>query len=172
MYFIYCFKANAKIHVSYMNVSFSPHGSPQPMPSLYQRVGGRDGISNLLRHFYAHVRQDPLIGPVFNAQIKDWKEHLDIIASFWETLIGGPRTYARPMPMRHVPLRLREEHFERWLFIWQANCWAQLPPYVAREMIDLAHHIGGKLRLILRISDTGPCPLRPSTSIPESDRLG
>jgi hemoglobin len=52
----------------------------------------------MLRHFYADVRQDPLIGPIFNAQIKDWKHHLEVIASFWETIIGGPSTYARPMP--------------------------------------------------------------------------
>ena len=140
------------------------------MNLIYQRIGGREGIFTLLQHFYAHVRQDPLIGPIFNAQIKDWKEHLDVIASFWETLIGGPRTYARPMPMKHVPLHLREEHFERWLFLWQANCRAQLPTYLAREMIDLADHIGGKLRLILRISDTGPHPLRPRTSLHDSDR--
>jgi hemoglobin len=134
------------------------------MNLLYQRIGGHEGILNLLRHFYADVRQDPLIGPVFNAQIKDWKEHLDIIASFWETLIGGPRTYAPPMPMKHFPLHLREEHFKRWLLLWQANCRAQLPTYLAREMIDLADHIGGKLRLILRISDTGLRPLRPQTA--------
>jgi hemoglobin len=161
MYFTYCFNASPEIHVFNMNVLFDPHQSPDAMNPLYQRIGGREAISNLLVHFYAHVRQDPLIGPVFNAQIKDWKEHLDIIASFWETLIGGPRTYARPMPMKHVPLHLREEHFERWLFIWRANCRAQLSPYVAREMIDLAQHIGGKLRLILRVSDTAP---RPSAS--------
>ena len=122
------------------------------MNLLYQRIGGREGIFNLLRHFYADVRQDPLIGPIFSAQIKDWKDHLKIIASFWETLIGGPQTYARPMPMKHLPLHLREEHFERWLFLWQTNCRAQLPTDVAREMIDLARHIADKLRLILGIS--------------------
>ncbi|MBV9272665.1 MAG: group III truncated hemoglobin [Verrucomicrobia bacterium] len=137
-----------------MAVSLDSHGSPGPRDLLYQRIGGREGIFNLIKHFYADVRQDPLIGPVFNAQIKDWKAHLDIIASFWETLMGGPRTYARPMPLKHVPLQLQEAHFERWLFLWQANCRAQLPPCVAREMIDLAHHIAGKLRLILRVSDS------------------
>jgi hemoglobin len=124
------------------------------MNLLYQRIGGREGISNLLKHFYADVRQDPLIGPIFNAQIEDWKKHLEIIASFWETVIGGPRTYGRPMPMIHVSLQLREEHFERWLFLWQANCRAQLPADTAREMIDLSQHIAGKLRLILGISGT------------------
>ena len=46
------------------------------MNLLYQRIGGHEGISRLLRHFYADVRQDPLIGPIFNAQIKDWNHHL------------------------------------------------------------------------------------------------
>ena len=91
------------------------------MNLLYQRIGGSEGLSRLLRHFYADVRQDPLIGPIFNAQIKDWKHHLEVIASFWETIIGGPSTYARPMPMKHLTLRLREEDFERWLFLWWKN---------------------------------------------------
>ena len=52
------------------------------MNLLYRRIGGSEGISRLLRHFYAEVRQDPLIGPIFNAQIKDWKDHLEIIGNF------------------------------------------------------------------------------------------
>jgi len=124
------------------------------MNLLYQRTGGSEGISRLLRHFYADVRQDPLIGPIFNAQIKDWKRHLEIIGKFWETIIGGPRTYARPMPMKHLSFRLEEEHFERWLFLWQANCRTQLPSDVAMEMIDLAHHIADKLRMILGVSNS------------------
>lgn len=122
------------------------------MPTLYDRIGGHDGISKLLRHFYADVSQDPLIGPIFNAQIKDWKGHLEIIASFWEALIGGPRNYSRPMPMRHARLQLSEEHFERWLFLWQANCRTQLPADAAQEMIHLARQIGQRLRIILGIS--------------------
>ena len=103
------------------------------MNLLYQRIGRSEGVSKLLHHFYADVRQDPLIGPIFNVKIKDWKHHLEIITSFWETLIGGPSSYARPMPMKHLPLRLREEDFERWLFLWQANCRAQLPSDVAKK---------------------------------------
>ena len=122
------------------------------MNLLYQRIGGSEGISRLLRHFYADVRQDPLIGPVFNAQIQHWKRHLEIIASFWETVVGGPNSYSRSMPMKHLALHLREEDFERWLFLWQANCRAQLPSDVAKEMIALANHIAQRLRTILGIS--------------------
>jgi hemoglobin len=122
------------------------------MTPLYQRIGGSEGISTLLRHFYADVRQDPLIGPIFAAQIMDWKRHLEIIGKFWETIIGGPQTYGGPMPMKHLSLRLQEEHFERWLFLWQANCRAQLPGDVAKEMIALANQIADRLRLILGAS--------------------
>jgi hemoglobin len=132
--------------------------SSSTMNLLYQRIGGTEGLSRLLRHFYADVRQDPLLGPIFDAQIKDWKHHLEVIASFWETIIGGPRTYARPMPMKHLTLRLREEDFERWLFLWQANCRTQLSSGVAKEMIDLANHIAHRLRTILGI------PLWPVTA--------
>jgi len=38
------------------------------MNLLHQRIGGHEGISKLLRHFYADVRQDPLIGPIFKDQ--------------------------------------------------------------------------------------------------------
>jgi hemoglobin len=139
------------------------------MNLLYQRIGGHEGISTLLRHFYADVRQDPLIGPIFNAQIKDWKHHLEIIASFWGTLTGGPRTYARPMPMKHLPLKLKEEHFERWLFLWQVNCRAQLPIEAAREMIALAHHIAHKLRIILSISNDSAVSFHPSDDTPQGN---
>ena len=50
------------------------------MNRLYHRIGGHEGISRLLRNFYADVRQDPMIGPIFNARIKDWNHHLKIIA--------------------------------------------------------------------------------------------
>jgi truncated hemoglobin YjbI len=55
--------------------------------------------------------------------------------------------------MKHLPLRLREEDFERWLFLWQANCRAQLASDVAKEMIDLADHIAQRLRMILGIQN-------------------
>ena len=80
---------------------------------------------------------------------------MEIITKFWETLIGRPSSYAGPMPMKHLPLRLREEDFERWLFLWQANCRAQLPSDVAKEMIDVATHIAKRLRVILGISVDG-----------------
>lgn len=76
------------------------------MSLLYERIGRREGLARLLRHFYADVRQDPVIGPIFNARIEHWGEHLAIIANFWETVLGATRTYSGPMPAMHATDRL------------------------------------------------------------------
>ena len=52
-------------------VIFKLPGSSSAMNPLYQRSDGHEGISRLLWHFYADVRQDPMIGPTFYALTKD-----------------------------------------------------------------------------------------------------
>src|SRR5688572_20801624 len=93
-----------------------------PTPSLFERIGGRPGLAKLLHHFYADVRQHNVIGPIFNAQIQHWPEHLEKIADFWSSATGGPVRYAGPMPQRHLSLGLKPEHFEAWLDLWRRNC--------------------------------------------------
>lgn len=114
--------------------------------ALYERLGGRDAILRLLRHFYADVRQHNVIGPIFQAQIKDWPAHLEKIADFWSGATGGPPTYSGPMPQRHFPLGLAEAHFEAWLDLWRRHCRAHLAAPEAEEMIRLAEGIGERLR--------------------------
>jgi hemoglobin len=140
------------------------------MSLLYERIGGRESLARLLRHFYADVRQDPLIGPTFNARIQDWSEHLAIIADFWETLLGATRAYSGPMPALHAPLGLGPEHFERWLFLWRANCRAHLPAEAAGEMVDLARHLAQKLQVILGVSPSSDAFVPLGGKLPASPR--
>jgi hypothetical protein len=69
--------------------------------SLWERVGGQENLTRLLRHFYADIRQHQLVGPIFNNQIEDWPTHLETIQSFWARMIGGPSRYSGQMPARH-----------------------------------------------------------------------
>jgi hemoglobin len=114
--------------------------------SLYERLGGRAGLQRLLRHFYADVRQQHEIGPIFLAQIHDWPAHLEKIADFWSGATGGPAQYSGPMPQRHFPLGIDANHFEAWLDLWRRHCRAHLPPREAGEMIALAESIGVRLQ--------------------------
>lgn len=118
----------------------------RPGPSLFQRFGGQAGLMILLRHFYADVRQHRLLGPIFNEVIEDWPTHLELIARFWSTVTGGPSGYAGQMPARHIPLSLKEEHFQAWLGLWKHNCRAHLRDDCAAEMIELADGVAARLR--------------------------
>lgn len=79
----------------------------------------RADIELLVNNFYAKVRQDSFIGPVFNDVAKvNWDEHLPKITNFWCDLMLGEETYhGRPFPP-HIPLKLEVSHFERWLTLF------------------------------------------------------
>lgn len=118
-------------------------------PTLFDRIGGRDGLAKLLRHFYADVRQHQEIGPIFMAKIENWPAHLAKIADFWSGATGGPVRYAGPMPQRHFPLGLEERHFAAWLELWRRNCRIYLTPDAANDMVKLAEAIGERLRFLI-----------------------
>jgi hemoglobin len=115
--------------------------------NLLIRLGGRPALLSLLRHFYADVRQHQVLGPIFNAKITNWPHHLEKIADFWSTIAGGPRAYSGPMISQHLPLALREEHFQAWLGLWEHNCHLWLPAACAREMVQFAQNIALRLRM-------------------------
>ena len=117
--------------------------------SLFERIGGRPALAQLLRHFYADVRQHRVIGPIFTAQIEDWPAHLEKIADFWAGATGGPARYSGPMPQKHFPLGLELEHFSHWLDLWRRQCQIRFPRAEARELIQLAEKIGERLRSLI-----------------------
>jgi hemoglobin len=82
-------------------------------------IESRSDIELLVNRFYAKVRKDSLIGPIFNdvAQV-DWEEHLPKITNFWCDLMLHEDSYrGRPFPP-HIPLNLQTAHFERWLSLF------------------------------------------------------
>jgi hemoglobin len=135
----------------------------QPHSTLYNRLGGRPALSELLRYFYADVRQHEEIGPIFAAHISDWTAHLEKIADFWSGLTGGPANYNGPMPFKHLHLGLEKRHFQAWLGLWLRHCQARLPEREAGEMIRLAEGIGQRLRQIIAMNVPPPASVRPSS---------
>ncbi len=136
--------------------------------SLYERIGGREPLMKLLRHFYADVRQHREIGPIFAAHIDNWPAHLEKIADFWSGVTGGPMLYSGPMPWKHMPLGLQENHFAAWLGLWQRHCHAHLPLPEASELAGRAEAIGQRLRELVGVPPAAspavppPFPIRGS----------
>lgn len=75
-----------------------------------------DDIKSLVDTFYYKVREDKLLGPVFNNVIQDrWPEHLEKMYRFWQTVLLEEQTYfGRPFPP-HAKLPVDASHFDRWL---------------------------------------------------------
>ena len=78
-----------------------------------------DDIKLLVNTFYDKVREDTLIGLIFNERIQNrWPEHLAKMYTFWQTVLLGDHTYyGSPFPP-HAQLPVEGQHFQRWLFLF------------------------------------------------------
>jgi hypothetical protein len=61
-------------------------------------------IDRLVRAFYARVREDTLLGPVFAARISDWEPHLRQMCAFWSSVVLMSGVYHGQPMQKHVPL--------------------------------------------------------------------
>lgn len=116
---------------------------------LIQPAKGVDeaSIQRLVHTFYDRVRQDPLIGPVFEAQIDDWDEHLEKLCAFWSNVVLRTGRYqGRPM-QKHLRLPIEAEHFDRWLALFRATATEIMPPDAAGIFIDRANRIADSFEL-------------------------
>ena len=90
-------------------------------------IKSREDISKLIHTFYDEVREDDLLGPIFNSMIKDWDKHLELLTDFWETNLFFVKKYAGNPLEAHVRAdefhnhTINEFHFGTWLNIWFKN---------------------------------------------------
>ena len=108
---------------------------------------GIDGpmIGRLVHRFYARVREDPLLGPVFESRITSWPRHLERMCAFWPSvaLMSG-RYHGQPM-RAHLPLPIDAEHFDRWLALFEATACEVCPPPAADHFVERARRIAESL---------------------------
>jgi len=77
-------------------------------------------ITLMVHKFYANIRQDALLGPIFDAHVDNWDVHLATMVNFWESLLLGAASFkGNPMPKHAVIPELSAELFERWLALFQ-----------------------------------------------------
>lgn len=108
--------------------SATPIATPVPSPavpaapgqatSFYDAVGGHETFEQLTRVFYEHVRQDPILAPMYPEA--DWEGAETRLRMFLEQYWGGPRTYSEQrghprLRMRHMPFKVDPAARDAWL---------------------------------------------------------
>jgi hemoglobin len=104
-------------------------------------------IRRLVNAFYSKVREDALLGPVFDARIANWEPHLERMCAFWSSvaLMSG-RYHGRPME-KHLPLPVDGRHFDRWLELFEETARLVCPPQAAAHFAERARQIAESLEL-------------------------
>jgi len=134
---------------------------------MAHRIQGIDeeGLQRLVARFYATVRADDRLGPIFERAIDDWPHHLDKLAAFWSSvMLTSGRYKGSPMVahLRHAA-ELTPDLFERWLALWRTATEVEMPPEAAAALQETAGRIAQSLQLALSSRSTsalgaGPGP--------------
>lgn len=79
-----------------------------------------EDIKILVNNFYARVREDELLGHIFEEVIgTHWDEHLDKMYRFWQSVLLGEPTYSGSPFLPHTKLDIDERHFRRWVELFE-----------------------------------------------------
>ncbi|MET4133768.1 hemoglobin [Porphyrobacter sp. MBR-155] len=79
-------------------------------------------IALLVERFYARIRADELLGPIFLQRITDWPQHLDKMNRFWRSILHNSGEFSGNPMVKHMAIpRLESRHFEHWLALFYAT---------------------------------------------------
>ena len=109
--------------------------------SLYDDVGGLDGLKRLSTAFYQRVLADELLAPVFTNFTSEHTEH---VAVWLAEVFGGPDEYTahlgghQALLRSHLGIGIRDEHRQRWLQLMAAAIDEVLPgrPELAMSLMS------------------------------------
>jgi hemoglobin len=106
-------------------------------------------LTTLVNSFYGKVREDPLLGPVFDSAISDWPHHLGKMVDFWSSVMLTTARYKGNPLMMHLKhlARIRPPMFARWLELWGETAHEVLDDEGAAEVRAKAERIAESLQL-------------------------
>jgi hemoglobin len=108
-------------------------------------------IEKLVRGFYGRVREDALLGPIFQGVVgEDWEPHLAKLCDFWSSVaLGSGRYKGTPMQAHLAIAGLTPAHFEHWLSLFRQTAREVCSPEAARFFINRAERIADSLQTAL-----------------------
>lgn len=117
-------------------------------------------LTVLVHAFYARVRADPVLGPIFEARIRDWGPHLEKMVAFWSSVALMTGRYSGTPMAAHLGLPVTWAHFERWLALFRETAAETCTPQGAAHLIERAERIARSLHMAIE----GGVPHKPNDS--------
>jgi len=79
-------------------------------------------VSSFVEAFYARIRADEVLGPIFAAKVRDWDDHLGRMKRFWRSVLFSSGEYSGNPMVKHVAIPdLERDHFAHWLELFYAT---------------------------------------------------
>jgi hemoglobin len=109
-----------------------------------------ESIALLIDRFYAKVRRDPVLAPVFEASIPsdEWPVHLMTMRRFWSSVMLTSGQYSGdPVTVHRAVRDLERSMFPRWLQLFEQTAHELYAPETASLFVHKAHRIAASLEL-------------------------
>lgn len=124
-------------------------------PGRYEHKSNRDLTSAVIRRvveaFYVKVRQDALLGPVFNELIEDWDAHIEKVSAFWRYATRLDRAYNSrgfmPAHVRHA--QIQSSLLPQWLALFRQTAKEICTEEVANVLIEIAERMAVSIEMSL-----------------------
>ena len=119
-----------------------------------------DGIRRLVDAFYARVRQDAELAPIFARAIPDdWGPHLDKMYAFWSSVMLTTGRYkGNPLAKHFAIADMQPALFERWLALFNETADELFDDDISAEFRAKAARIAESLKLGLFYRPDRPWP--------------
>jgi hemoglobin len=118
-----------------------------------------ESIRRLVDEFYARVRDDAALGPIFANAIDDWGPHLATMRDFWSSVMLTSGRYKGNPVMKHRQVEgISYELFERWLALFDETARDLFEPALAAVFNAKAARIAESLRLAVFYRPDQPWP--------------
>ncbi len=97
-------------------------------------------IRDLVFAFYERVREDELLGPVFEARLEGrWSPHLEKMCDFWSSILLATGRFSGNPAETHARVPgISPAHFDRWLELFQRTAGDTLRPHIAADVVGAA----------------------------------
>lgn len=109
-------------------------------------------VSDLVDAFYARVRADAALGPIFEGVIgEDWDPHMRRMKDFWASVaLNAGRYSGKPVPTHQRLGNVERRHFDIWLALFRMTLEDTAPsPEAIAYLMDRAERIAESLQLAM-----------------------